>query len=55
MVACVKTYLNNHLKMTVYYHSDIVAANKEGATPADICRIVAFEVYPQRCAGMPTF
>ena len=49
LVVVVQIYLNNHLKLTIYYNAERMSSGK-GMTPAttEVCRIVAFEVYPQR-------
>jgi len=44
-----QTYLNNHLKLTIFYHSERGMQGSTNVTAVDVCRIVAFEVYPQRC------
>ena len=43
-----QTYLNNHLKLVIHYHSEHSSGNNATVAAADVCRIVAFEVYPQR-------
>jgi len=43
----VQTYLNNHLKLKIYYHSERVSGGNASGT-SEVCRIVAFEIYPQR-------
>jgi len=45
-----QTYLNNHLKLTIYYHSERMPGSGLNATAIDVCRIVAFDVFPQRFA-----
>ena len=53
LVECVtaQIYLNNHLMVTIHYNSErVIGTNTDTTQPPDVCRIVAFEVYPQRCA-----